>query len=155
MPERADALLAEYDAAVGAVADAVDVSSTVSIITVYAGESVAIWTDGPVNIPATAIDAGLTLSPGPGDLEGVDGNARLYISPEELGLIDGDAILMLQTSTVEGEDESVAGVMASPLWATLPAVRADRVVEADRLGYPGIEGRIRFAEELPDLLPVD
>ena len=35
-----------------------------------------------------------------------------------------------------------------PLWISLPSVATDQVVRLDRLGYPGIEGRIRLMDEL-------
>jgi iron complex transport system substrate-binding protein len=149
--ETADDLLADYDAAVAAADEEVDDSITVSMPTVYSGDTVAVWTDGPVNIPATFLDVGVTLSPGAGELDGED-YGRVYISLELLDEIDGDVIVMLQSSAVEDEDAALASVQANDLWQTLPAVEAGRVEIIDRLGYPGVEGQTRLATEIPALL---
>ena len=145
-------LLADYDAAVDAADEALPDDVTVSMPTVYSGENLAVWTDGPVNIPSTFLDAGVTLDPGAGELDG-EQNGRVYLSLERIGELDGDVIVMLQSDGVEGEDAALEAVRSGELWETLPAVREDRVVVVDRLGYAGVEGRIRLAGELPDLLP--
>lgn len=148
---RAAELLSTYDDAVAAAGEAIDDDLVVSMGTVYSGDNLAVWVDGPVNIPSTFLDAGVTLRPAAGELDG-ESNGRAYISFELLDEFDGDVIVLLQTSVVEGEDASLDAVRASDLWATLPAVQADRVEIVDRLGYAGIEGRIRLAGELPELL---
>ncbi|WCO68792.1 ABC transporter substrate-binding protein [Iamia majanohamensis] len=150
--EAAEGLLADYDEAVARADEALPDDVSVSMPTVYSGENLAVWTDGPVNIPSTFLDAGVTLDPGAGELDGEQGG-RVYISLERIGELDGDVIVMLQTEGVEGEDAALDAVQGNELWQTLPAVREDRVVVIDRLGYAGVEGRIRLAGELPDLLP--
>ncbi len=144
-------LLATYDEAVAAADAAVPDDLVVSMGTVYGGENLAAWVDGPVNIPATFVDAGVVLRPGP-DAYPDTRNGRAYISTELVGDFDGDVIVLLQTSAVEGEDASLAAVQASGLWQSLPAVTAGRVVTVDRLGYAGIDGRTRLAVEIPELL---
>jgi iron complex transport system substrate-binding protein len=149
--DTATSLLEDYDAAVAAADREVDDSVTVSMPTVYPGDSVAVWTDGPINIPATFLDVGVTLSPGAGELDG-EQNGRVYISLELLEKLDGDVIVMLQSSAVQDEDAALASVQANGLWQTLPAVEARRVEIIDRLGYPGVEGQTRLASEIPTLL---
>jgi ABC-type Fe3+-hydroxamate transport system substrate-binding protein len=58
----------------------------------------------------------------------------------------------MQNESVEGEQDALTEIQASPLWATLPAVQTDDVVVVDRLGYPGAPGLIRFYEELPSIV---
>ncbi|MGQ9482378.1 hypothetical protein [Chloroflexus sp.] len=56
-------------------------------------------------------------------------------------MADGDVILLLQTTEVDGEVSTVAEMMAHPLWQQLPAVQAQRVIELDRIGCLGLRGQ--------------
>ncbi|MEM7339919.1 MAG: ABC transporter substrate-binding protein [Actinomycetota bacterium] len=147
VPERADELLARYDNAVAAAEVDVPADVEITLATVYTGPSLAVWADGPVNIPQTLLDLGITLSPGGGELDG-ERNGRAFISNELIPLLDGDLLILAQSSGVEGEDASVAEIASEPLWQTLPAVQNDAVLTIDRLGYPGVEGRIRLIEDV-------
>ncbi|MEM9514185.1 MAG: ABC transporter substrate-binding protein [Actinomycetota bacterium] len=150
VPERADQLLAQYDEAIAAAE--VPAGLEASAATVYSGENVAAWVDGPVNIPQVLLDLGLTLTPGGGELDG-ESNGRVFLSNELIPVLDGEVLILAQTSGVEGEDESLANVSAQPLWQQLPAVAAGNVVTIDRLGYPGVEGRIRIINDVLSALP--
>ncbi len=150
VPERADQLLAQYDEAVAA-AD-VPEGLEASAATVYSGENVAAWVAGPVNIPQVLLDLGLTLTPGGGELDG-ESNGRVFLSNELIPVLDGEVLILAQTSGVEGEDEALANVSAQRLWQQLPAVAAGNVVTIDRLGYPGVEGRIRIIDDVLAALP--
>ena len=81
-----------------------------------------------------------------------DANGRVYLSLEQLGILDAPTLVLLQSETVQGEQEALDQIEANPLWATLPAVRDDHVIVFDRLGYPGAAGQIRFLGELADRL---
>ena len=76
----------------------------------------------------------------------------MHLSTEQLTMLDAPTLVLLQSATVDGEDQAVEEIEASPLWSTLPAVRNDRVLTFDRLGYPGATGQIRFLDELADRL---
>jgi iron complex transport system substrate-binding protein len=146
--DRAQAALDGYEAAVtGAREELAAEGRTVSIATIYPGDSVAVWIDGPVNIPQTVLDLGFTLEPGPGSLPEAQ-NGRAFISLEQLALLTGDDLLALQSDLVEGEQESFDAFLAQPLWQSLPAVAAGRVHVLDRLGYPGVAGRTRLVSDL-------
>jgi ABC-type Fe3+-hydroxamate transport system substrate-binding protein len=80
--------------------------------------------------------------------EVTDENGRAYLSEERLDLLSAPRLLLLQSPLVEGEARAIDEVEHDALWRTLPAVEADRVAELDRLGYPGIEGRIRLVDDL-------
>ena len=80
-----------------------------------------------------------------------DGNGRVFLSLEQLGILDAPTIVLLQSPTVQGEQTAVDEITANPLWAQLPAVQNDRVVTFDRLGYAGAAGQIRFLGEFAAL----
>jgi iron complex transport system substrate-binding protein len=150
----ADAALAELDAARAqlrrAVAEAPE-PCVVSVATIYPGPSVAAWVDGRTAIPRAVVDAGCQLVPGAG--EGApDRNGRLFLSPEQLDLLQAPRLVLLQSDTVEGELDAVDALDADPLWQALPAVAGDEVVVLDRLGYPGTPGQLRLVEDLVAVL---
>lgn len=152
--EEADLLEAELAASRARLADTVAAGTEpceVSLATVYPGPSPAAWTSGVTDIPASVIDAGCELRPGP-NTAGADGNGRLFLSLEQLGALDAPLLLLLQSSSVEGEDAAVAELADTPLWSSVPAVAAGRVETLDRLAYPGVAGLIRLNDELVDLL---
>jgi iron complex transport system substrate-binding protein len=138
----ADAQLADYDEAVASAGDELGAADrTVSVATVYPGPSVVAWAEGPIDVPATLLDMGFTLSPDASDGD-TDASGRISLSLEQLGLLDGEDLVLLQTDAVEGEDVAVEDVESEALWQGLPAVESDRVLTVDRLGYPGLPGRL-------------
>jgi iron complex transport system substrate-binding protein len=149
-----DAVLADLDAARAAARDAVAgrvEPCVVSLATVYPGPSVAAWVDGSTDIPAAVLDTGCSLAPG-ADAGSADRNGRLFLSAEQFGLLAAPTMILLQSSTVDGEDAAVEGLASDALWQSLPSVSNDAVVVLDRLGYPGVIGQIALAEDLADLL---
>lgn len=143
---RAAELVAEYEAA-QAVAAEEFAGRPVSVATIYAGPSVAAFVDGPWAVPAELLAAGATLVPDAA-AAAPDRNGRAFLSMERLDLLSAPQMLLLTTPLVEGEQQAIAEVTATPMWAALPSVRADAVETLDRLGYPGIEGRIRLIDDL-------
>lgn len=125
---------------------------TVSLTTIYAGPSPAIYTDERSPIPAAVIDAGCTLVPGVGadgaPVAGADGNGRIYISLEQLGMLAAPQLMIISTDAVDGERAAIDEVQSSLLWDTLPAVIAGNVTEVERLGFPGVPGQIRLYDTL-------
>lgn len=146
--EQAAALVAEYEAAQAEAAEALD-GLSVSVAAIYAGPSVAAFVDGPWAVPATLLDAGASLVPDAASTE-PDRNGRVYLSMERLDLLSAPQMVLMQSSLVEGEDLAAEQVADDPLWTSLPAVAAGQILELDRLGYPGIEGRIRLIDDLID-----
>jgi iron complex transport system substrate-binding protein len=150
-PEHAAAAAAELDAAVLAAQDTIGEGCVVSLAAVYSGPSVAAFVDGPWDIPSSIQAAGCRLDPGASDAT-PDANGRVYLSPEQLGMLDSERLILLQSDTVEGEPEALAEIQANPIWQTLPAVVNDDVDVFDRLGYPGAAGQIRFLDEFSALI---
>lgn len=144
--EQAAALVTEYEAAQAEAAAALD-GLSVSVAAIYAGASVAAFVDGPWAVPATLLEAGASLVPDAASTE-PDRNGRVYLSMERLDLLSAPQMVLMQSTLVEGEDLAVEQVADDPLWTSLPAVAAGDVLELDRLGYPGIEGRIRLIDDL-------
>lgn len=146
--DEAEVALADYDAAVAAARAELADLPVVSVATVYPGESVAVWTGGDSPVTRALADLGIPLAPSADDVD-ADENGRAFVSSEEVTtLLTGEVLLLLQTDTVEGETASVRAALDGGLFATLPAVRADRVEQLDRLGYPGLPGRVDAVEDL-------
>jgi ABC-type Fe3+-hydroxamate transport system substrate-binding protein len=144
----ADAALADLDEAIAAGAATLNAGGrAVSVATVYPGSTVAAWVDGPIDVPATLLAMGFTLRPGATDVEGEEGG-RLYLSNEQLDVLDADTLVALQSDLVAGEPEALEAMADDPLWSGLPAVASGKVVTIDRLGYPGIAGRRRLVDDL-------
>ena len=144
----AEAALADLDEAIAAGAGTLNAGGrAVSVATVYPGSTVAAWVDGPIDVPATLLAMGFTLRPGATDVEGEEGG-RLYLSNEQLDVLDADTLVALQSDLVAGEPEALEAMADDPLWSGLPAVAGGKVVTIDRLGYPGIAGRRRLVDDL-------
>ena len=125
----------------------------VSLVTVYPGMNVALWFDGPSPIPLLVRALGLQIRPDPTTTTDLNiRNGRVFISLEQLSMADGDMIFLLQTADVEGEASAVAEMMDHPLWQQLPAVQAQRVVELDRIGFPGLRGQRVLLTMLEEIL---
>jgi iron complex transport system substrate-binding protein len=122
----------------------------VSVAAIYPGPSPAVFVDGPWAVPQTLLDAGCTLVPGADEPHDEDG--RVYLSLENLDLIAGPTLILMQSEAVEGEAAAVEQLQADPLWTELPAPAAGRVHTLDRLGYPGVEGQIRLIDDLIGIL---
>lgn len=155
----AEALIDELEAAIAAgneeLADVPADERVVSVATIYSGPTVAVWADGPVDVPATLLALGYELRPDAAAVAGVPGgptDGRAYISEEQLGLLDAPMMILMQTDQVEGESDALAAMEDDPLWQQLPAVESGNVHTVDRLGYPGIAGRIRLVDDLVEIL---
>lgn len=142
----AASVIVDLDAATEAAAEAVPDDCVVSLAAIYPGPSPAAFVSGPWDLPTAILDTGCKLDPDPSVAE-PDRNGRVYLSLEQLGMLDAPIIVLLQSDTVEGEQEAVAEIAANPLWAQLPAVQSGKVITFDRLGYPGATGQIRFLED--------
>ena len=148
---QAAGVIADLEAATAAAAAAIPDDCAVSLAAIYPGPSPAAFVAGPWELPTSILSTGCRLDPGPSDAA-PDANGRVYLSLEQLGILDAPTLVLLQSETVQGEQEALDQIEANPLWATLPAVRDDHVIVFDRLGYPGAAGQIRFLGELADRL---
>ena len=153
-PAEAAALVAELEDATAAAAAAVPDDCAVSLAAIYPGPSPAAFVAGPWDLPTAILSTGCALDPDESDAT-PDGNGRVYLSMEQLGLLDAPTIVLLQSDTVDGEPEAVAEIFANPLWQELPAVQHGDVVQFDRLGYPGVTGQIRFLQDFAALFAVE
>ncbi|MEM8707234.1 MAG: ABC transporter substrate-binding protein [Actinomycetota bacterium] len=147
VPERAAALLAAYDAAVADAQGALDPDLVVSVASVY-DFAFAAWVDAPAAVPATLQDLGVTVSPGGGELANESFGRVRPLSDEQLPVLDGDILLLLQNFELESEAQALAAAEEQPLWQSIPAVAAGNVAQLDRIGYQGVEGRIRLIEDI-------
>lgn len=137
--EEADALVTALDDAVAAGRERLPEGLEVSVATVYPGPSLAVWVAGPATVPDLLDELGVTMVPGADDVDASDG--RAFISNERLDLLAAPTLVLLQSSIVEGEATAFEELSADPRWSALPAVADDRVIELDRLDYPGVVGR--------------
>lgn len=121
----------------------------VSVVAVYGGPNVALFFDGPQPPPQMLHDMGVTMLPVGEERDKLRiRNGRAFISDERLDLISGEQMILLQTSSVEGEMESFAEISEDPLWQQLPAVQSDNIVVIDRIGYPGFRGQQALLADL-------
>lgn len=144
--DEAEAVVAELEAATDEAAAAVPENCTVSLAAVYPGPSPAVFVDGPWDLPTAVLSTGCALDPD-ASVVTPDENGRVYLSMEQVTLLDAPTLVLLQSETVEGEQQALDEITADPLWSRLPAVEDDNVVVFDRLGYPGATGQIRFLED--------
>ena len=149
-PDEAAAAVTELDAATERAREAVPDDCKVSLAAIYPGPSPAAFVAGPWDLPTSVLSTGCALDPDP-SVAAPDENGRVYLSMEQLGMLDAPTLILLQSETVEGEQQALDEITADPLWSELPAVQDDNVITFDRLGYPGASGQIRFLDEFADL----
>jgi iron complex transport system substrate-binding protein len=124
---------------------------SVSFATIYPGATLAVWVDGPTSAPVLARELGLDVRPAATELRGIR-NGRAFLSNEQITLLDGERLILLQSATVEGEAAAIAEFQAQPLWNQLPAVQKGAVSTLDRLGYPGMRGQQALLADLVALV---
>ncbi|OLT16499.1 hypothetical protein BJF78_13780 [Pseudonocardia sp. CNS-139] len=130
--ERRKARLAEIGA-IGDVSVVLSIGSGQFRLYQPAGSAVARW----------LAEAGGRIVPG---IEGTDGEAYedelVTVSPENLGQVTGATLIVMENTGPAGE-AAVAELESSPLWPTLPAVRAGRVLRInsqESVGSYGFQG---------------
>jgi ABC-type Fe3+-hydroxamate transport system substrate-binding protein len=148
--DQAEAMIAELEAARATAATEL-AGLVASVVAIYPGPSVAAFVEGPWSVPATLISAGVTLVPAPDEAE-PDRNGRAFLSMEQLGLITGPQLILLQNEFVEGENDAIEQMNGDPLWQRVAAVAAGEVTVLDRLGYWGVDGEIRLIDDLIEAL---
>jgi iron complex transport system substrate-binding protein len=124
----------------------------ISVATIFPGGSITVYSDTGADAPSVILDMGFRLSPDKVVLPPTRSLGRVAISLEQLNVLQGDTIVLVQSGAIEGEDAAVREVTANPLFRSLPAAVANRVRTVDRFGFPGLFGRIALVEELKTLL---
>lgn len=154
LEDRAEERLAEYDATAEALGEELGASDrTASVATIYPGASdVTLWLGGSADLPQALLDMGFNLEPSTEAVEPTGSLNRAYISLEQVDLITGDDLFMMQSENIEGEAETLEEMTSTDLWQHILAVVAGRVHFFDRLGYPGVSGRIRILEDVKTTL---
>jgi ABC-type Fe3+-hydroxamate transport system substrate-binding protein len=145
-------VLGDVDARLASAGDALN-GIRLSTVSISPGPTVRAYTDGRTTLTEILAELGVEFRPGPA-VGGTDDNGRVTLSLEQLSVLDGDALLLLQSDVVPGEADALAEAQASPLWAALPAVAAGAVITLDRLSYPGAQGAARFTDDLTAALSV-
>lgn len=144
----AQAALAELDETIASAAGELQLEGqTVSVVTIYPGsQTVTAWVDQTFMPVEVLQQLGATIRPDAAGYE-VDDAGRADISLEQVNVIDGETLIMLQTTAAEDEQQTIAELTASPLWQGLPAVRSGQVYVLERIGYPGeLSGRLSILE---------
>ena len=147
--DAAEKILNEYDTLVSETKQSLASDLKVSVVTVYPGKTIAVWVDGPSNIPQTLIDLGVELFPNKNSYPN-SRYGRAYLSLEQISDLNSPIILLSQSNEVSGEYESLSEIENDPLWQNLPAVKSENVIIINRLGYPGIEGRMEFIKDFSE-----
>ena len=142
----ADEILNEYDTLISETKQSLASDLTVSVVTVYPGNTIAVWVDGPSNIPQTLIDLGVELFPNKDTYQNVR-YGRAYLSLEQISDLNSPLIILSQSNEVSGESDSLDEIEKNSLWQNLPAVKSGNVMIINRLGYPGVEGRMRLIKD--------
>ena len=147
---RAAERLAEYDSTAEEYGEELGAGErTASVATIYPGATdITLWLGGSADLPQALLDMGFALEPNTDMLEPTGSLNRAFISLEQVDLLAGGDLFMMQSANVEGESETLAELTATDLWQRIPAVEAGRVHIFDRLGYPGVAGRIRILDDI-------
>lgn len=91
--------------------------------------------DGTGAFPGSvAEEAGIRVDDGPPDAPREPESGFVELSGERMSAIDGDLIV---TAAYAGEPDQAAELARNPLWETLPAVRAGRVITVQGEIYNG------------------
>ncbi|MEI4273821.1 iron-siderophore ABC transporter substrate-binding protein [Klenkia sp. LSe6-5] len=78
-------------------------------------------------------DLGFELAPGIADLD-AEGGFFVTVSPEQVQLLDADLVVVLALTSIE---ETRGTLEADPVFATVPAVQAGRIIYVDPLSGGG------------------
>ncbi|OZM79685.1 ABC transporter substrate-binding protein [Pseudonocardia sp. MH-G8] len=150
----ADALITAFDERRAArLAELGDIGA-VSIVLGIGGQQFRVYQPTGSSVARWLAEAGARIVPEIGAISGEpygDGEFVL-ISPESLGQVTGDTIVVM-TNTGPAGEAAVAELEGSPLWPTLPAVQAGRVVRInsqESVGSYGFQGYDAVLDSLVD-----
>lgn len=154
MQEQAEADVAAFEAQIASEAERLNTDSVeVSVVAIYSGSNVALFFDGPQPPPGLLSELGVTMLPVEAERDDLRiRNGRAFISEERLDLITGEKIILLQSSSVDGELEAIEEMAENPIWRQLTAVQNDQLYPIDRIGYPGFRGQQQLLTDLVAIL---
>lgn len=145
---QADEVVAGFDARLAEAAAAVGDPGPVTVLLGVGGGQFRVYRPGSVTVARWVADFGGEVVPDPTTLPGDVTDDFTTISPENLSLITGETIVLLANTGPDGE-AAVREIETSPLWPTLPAVAAGRVVRVEsqsavgNFGFQGYESVLR------------
>lgn len=148
LQDKAQADLAAFESALQVARAQLGSDVDASVVAIYPGSNVAVFTDRPRTVPWLLRQLGVTLHPDGSEDKLNPRDGRAFISLERLDLLSGSQLILLQSNNVDGEPEAVAEISANPLWQQIPAVQAGNVTVLDRLGYPGFRGVNALLQDL-------
>ncbi|MEM8621807.1 MAG: ABC transporter substrate-binding protein [Actinomycetota bacterium] len=138
-----DERLAAIDAEIEAGRSSIE-GQNISVLSVFPGPFIRTYTTGDYQFfDAPVNELGLELVPS--NSPDADDAGRVVLSPAQLGELQGDTLVLLQSPNEDLPQDLVGD---SPVWPTIPGVANDRIIVLDRLGYPGAEGHARFVTDL-------
>ena len=149
----ADAVISGFDerraarlAEIGAIGD-------VSVVLSIGGQQFRIYQPTGSSVARWLAEAGGRIVPDLASAVGEPyGDELVLISPENLGQVTGETIVVMHNTGPAGE-AALAELEGSPLWPTLPAVRAGRVVKVnsqESVGSYGFQGYDSVLDALVD-----
>lgn len=131
---------------------------TATYATIYPGASeITLWLTEQLPIVEMGITLGLTVVPDFSEFE-TDQIGRARVSLEQLHLMQGETLFMLQTTggISPDEDASYQELVNSTAFQGLPAVQTDSVQILERVGFPGdIPGRRNLLARYREIFAVD
>ncbi|KZM51805.1 iron-siderophore ABC transporter substrate-binding protein [Labrenzia sp. OB1] len=153
--EHAQAVLADYEKRAAAIRERVPEGLKVSVVRI-APQGFQVYLDGPgAYAPYQVLsEAGIRRT---GYETTPDDTMTKRPDWEELGALDGDILLYVVASGMDpGPDEGLAArTLQSPIWQTLPAVKAGRAYRIDRatwMGFHGIASAHRVLDDVERII---
>jgi iron complex transport system substrate-binding protein len=125
----------------------------VSVILSIGGQQFRVYQPTGSSVARWLAEAGGRIAPAAATMIGEPyGDEYVLISPENLGQVTGDTIVVMHNTGASGE-AALGELESSPLWPTLPAVRAGRVVRVnsqESVGSYGFQGYGSVLDALVD-----
>jgi len=148
---KVDPIIAGFEAKLDEAAKAAGNVGTVSVLLGVGDHTFRAYQSGSVAICDWVERFGGTLGPTP---ETVGGKASefgiLNLSPENLGAVDSQTIIVLYNTGETGE-AALKEMESTPLWSRLPAVKAGRVIKVNSQAAVGQFGYLGFESVLADI----
>jgi iron complex transport system substrate-binding protein len=125
----------------------------VSVVLGIGGQQFRVYQPAGSSVARWLAEAGGRLVPDIASAIGEpSGDELVLISPENLGQVTGETIVVMHNTGAAGE-AALAELEGSPLWPTLPAVQAGRVVKVnsqESVGSYGFQGYDSVLDALVD-----
>ena len=149
----ADAVINAFDERRAARLAEIGEIGDVSVVLSIGGRQFRIYQPTGSSVARWLADAGGRIVPDLASAIGEPyGDELVLISPENLGQVTGETIVVMHNTGPAGE-AALAELEGSPLWPTLPAVRAGRVVKVnsqESVGSYGFQGYDSVLDDLVD-----